>query len=193
MALRAPIHFFEPPDYLSLERSAAFKSEYIDGEIVAMSGGSFAHNLIAANIAGELRAQLRQGSCMVTSSDQRVKTPKGGLYTYPDVTVICCEPVFEDAAQDTVTNPTVIVEVLSPSTEAYDRGEKFARYRLIPSLREYVLVSQDQPRVEWYTRGASGWLLQDTGGMDGSIDLAALGCTLALAEVYAKVAFGGEP
>ena len=103
------------------------------------------------------------------------------------------EPVFEDAAQDTLTNPTVIVEVLSPSTEDYDRSETFARYRLIPSMRKYVLVSQDQPRVEWYTRGAAGWLLHEAGGMDGSVDLVALGCTLALAEVYAKVAFGGEP
>jgi Uma2 family endonuclease len=193
MALRSPIDHYAPEEYLALERAAEFKSEYIDGEIVAMTGGSRAHSLIAGNVLGELRSALREQPCEVHGSDLRVTVEVAALYTYPDVTVICGEPVFEDEAEDTVMNPVVIVEVLSPSTEAYDRGKKFARFRLLPSLRAYILVSQDQPRVEWYTLGEDGWLLHEANGLDGTIQLTALNATLALAEIYAKVRFDVEP
>jgi len=189
MAIPSPLRPYSPADYLALERSAESKSEYIDGVIVAMAGASHEHSLIAANLIGELRTALRRQPCEVHGSDLRVSVLTGALYTYPDVTVVCGEPTFEDAAADTLTNPTVIVEVLSPTTEAYDRGEKFARYRRLPSLRTYILVSQDRPRVEWYTRGESGWLLHEAIGLDGAVELAALDCMLALAEIYAKVPF----
>jgi Uma2 family endonuclease len=191
MALRSPIDPYAPEEYLALERAAEFKSEYIDGEIVAMMGGSRAHSLIGSNVLSALHAALREQPCEVHGSDLRVTVADAALYTYPDVTVICGEPVFEDEADDTLMNPVVIVEVLSASTEAYDRGKKFARYRLLPSLRAYVLVSQDQPRVEWYTLSEDGWLLHEANGMDGTVEIAALGSTLALAEIYAKVSFKG--
>lgn len=184
---RSAVPLISPAEYLALERSALDRSEFIDGAIVAMAGASRAHSLIAANLIGELRAALRQHPCEVHGSDLRVSVPGGALYTYPDVTVICGEPTFEDAAADTLTNPTVIVEVLSPSTEAYDRGEKFARYRRLASLRTYVLVSQDRLRVEWYERGDSGWLLNEAAGADGVVELAAIRCKVNLAEVYARV------
>lgn len=193
MALQAPSHYYTPDEYLALERAADYKSEYIDGEIFAMSGGSRRHSLIAGNLIRELGNLLRHRPCEVHPSDLRVNVDEADLYTYPDVTVICGDPEFADAENDTLMNPAVIVEVLSPTTEAYDRGEKFARYRLLPSLRVYMLVSQDRPRVEWYTRGPDGWLLHDADGLDATVELTDPGCTLALAEVYAKVSFGAEP
>ena len=192
MAIPSPLHPYSPAEYLALERSATARSEYIDGVIVAMAGASHEHSLIASNLIGELRTALRREPREVHGSDLRVSVPIAALYTYPDATVVCGEPAFEDNAADTLTNPTVITEVLSPATEAYDRGEKFARYRTLPSLRTYILVSQDRLRVEWYTRGESGWLLHEASGPDGSVELAALGCTLALAEVYAKLTFTPE-
>ncbi len=129
-----------PAEYLAWERAAPDKHEFLGGEIFAMAGASFAHNKIVGNIVGELRDALRDRPCDVTPSDLRVKIPAVGLYTYPDAVVVCGEPQFEDDKLDTLLNPTVIVEVLSDSTEAYDRGKKFRYYRTIPSLRDYVLV-----------------------------------------------------
>ncbi len=193
MALQSPSHYYTPEEYLALERAADYKSEYIDGEIFAMSGGSRRHSLVATNVASELRAALRDLPCEVHGSDLRVNVDEADLYTYPDVTVICGDPEFADAENDTLVNPAVIVEVLSPRTEAYDRGAKFARYRLLPSLRVYMLVAQDRPRVEWYTRGPDGWLLHDADSLDATVELTEPACTLTLAEVYAKVSFGAEP
>ena len=145
-----PKPLLTPEEYLARERRAETKSEYLRGEVFAMAGASRAHNLIASNAAGELRQQLRDRPCEVYPSDMRVKVSPSGLYTYPDVTVVCGEPQFEDAEVDTLLNPKVLVEVLSPSTADYDRGGKFTHYRRLPSLQEYVLISQDRPLVEHY-------------------------------------------
>jgi Uma2 family endonuclease len=130
-----------PEEYLARERQVDTKSEFYDGELFAKAGASRSHNLIVGNVTGELRAQLRGRPCEVYPADMRVKVSETGLYAYPDVVVVCGEPRFEDEHLDTLLNPTVIVDVLSPSTEAYDRGEKFAQYRKLASLREYVLIA----------------------------------------------------
>jgi len=178
-------------EYLAIERSAETKSEYLDGEMFAMTGGSFLHNLIVGNLVGELRQQLKGRSCTVVPSDLRVHIPATGLYTYPDLAVVCGEPRLEDDQElDTLLNPTLIVEVLSPTTEAYDRGKKFEHYGSIDSLAEYVLVSQAAPRVEQLVRQEGGhWLFTGTSGLDGKVVLSSIRCELALAEVYHKVSF----
>lgn len=178
-------------EYLEAERRAETKSEYLDGEVVAMTGASFRHNVIVANLIGELRQQLKGRPCIVAPGDLRVHIPATGLYTYPDVIAICGEPRFEDRELDTLLNPTLILEILSPTTEAYDRGKKFEHYQTIESLAEYVLVSQESPRVEQYIRQDGGrWLFSATSGLDNRLILASIGCELELAEVYDKVPFG---
>ncbi len=148
--------------YLALERQAETKSEYSRGEMFAMAGASREHNLIAGNVNRELGEQLRERECEVYQADMRVKIGPTGLYTYPDVTVVCGEPEFEDAEVDTLLNPKVLVKVLPPSTADYDCGGKFTHYRRLPSLQQYVLISQDRPLVEHYVRqGKDEWLLTD--------------------------------
>src|SRR3989442_7543846 len=148
-----------PGQYLTLDRRAEFRSEYVDGDMVAMSGGSREHNLIVTNLVRELSFQLKGRPCEVYPSNMRVKVSATGLYTYPDVVVVCGEPKFEDENVDTLINPTLIAEVLSDSTEAYDRGAKFGHYRKVDSLTEYLLVAQKEPRIEQYVRQAAGpWL-----------------------------------
>ena len=177
-------------DYLALERHGEGKHEYLDGERVAMVGASFRHNLIQTRVMASLYQQLRGRPCEVTPSDLRVAIGALGVYTYPDITVVCGEPQFEDAEQDTLLNPTLLVEILSPSTESYDRGEKFERYRLIPSFREYLLIAQDRPLVEHYLRQPDNrWLLATFEQLDDVIALDSIGCTLALADVYAGIRF----
>lgn len=177
-----------PAEYLAWERAAPEKHELHDGEIFAMTGASFAHNKIVGNVVRELGNALRDRPCDVTPSDLRVKIPAAGLYTYPDALVVCGEPQFEDAARDTLLNPTVIVEVLSDSTEAYDRGKKFRYYRSIPSLREYVLVAQDLPSVERHVCGEGGvWSLVQDLGAGGRLVLSSIGCEIAVDELYLKV------
>ncbi len=139
-------------DYLTLERSASYKSEFRDGQIYAMTGASRKHNLVSGNIYRELSMQLKKRSCEAYINDMRVKATEALSYYYPDVAVVCGTPQFEDAQVDTLLNPTLLIEVLTPSTEAYDRGKKFAHYRKIASLREYLLVAQDQPNIERYVR-----------------------------------------
>ena len=134
-------------EYLALERRGEGKHEYLAGELVAMAGASFRHNLIQTRVVASLYQQLRGRPCEVAPSDLRVAIGALGVYTYPDVTVVCGEPQFEDAEQDTLLNPTLLVEILSPSTESYDRGRKFEHYRLIPTFRECLLVAQDRPLV----------------------------------------------
>lgn len=181
---------YTPEEYLTLERKAEYKSQYYDGKIFAMAGASRRHNLIAVNIASEMRARLRGRPCEVYGSDMRVKVSPTGLYTYPDVVVVCGEPRFEDDHEDTLLNPTLIVEVLSPSTEDYDRGRKFAHYRQIGSLAEYVLVAQEKHHVERFRRQETGeWLLWETDRPDDTVSLASIGSELALVEVYDKVEF----
>lgn len=183
-----PQHYYSPTEYLALERKAERKSEYLSGEIFAMSGASERHNLIAGNVFAALHAQLRGRPCRVYVSDMRVKVSPTGLYTYPDVVALCGEPVFDDEQKDTLLNPTVIIEVLSPSTEAYDRGDKFAHYRRLGSLAEYVLISQEKFRVELYVRQPDNqWLLSEAGDLQDTVRLPSAACELVLAEVYENV------
>ena len=180
-----PTTFITPEQYLEIERRAEFKSEYFQGEMFAMSGGRQAHNRLAFNFSVEVGSQLRGGPCRGYNSDMRVHIPATGLYTYPDVVVACGQPQFLDAVQDTLLNPTLIVEVLSPSTEAYNRGRKFEHYRSLDSLREYLLISSERISVDLFTRQADGkWLLSSADRMDASLDLQSIGATLALAGLY---------
>lgn len=175
-------------EYLAIERESEVRSEYLDGEIFAMSGASREHNLIATNVVGTLHPQIKRQGCEQYASDMRVRIPESGLYTYPDVVVVCGEPRFEDDVRDTLLNPVMIVEVLSPSTEDYDRGRKFAHYRGIPSLQIYLLIAQDKVHVELSTRQADGrWLLWESDDAGVVLELPAIGATLPLAEVYDRV------
>lgn len=177
-----------PEDYLALERSADFKSEYFNGEIFAMTGASESHNLIVINTIRELSIQLKKRPCKVYANDMRVKVDPTGLYTYPDVVVTCGKAQFDDTHLDTLLNPVLIVEVLSDSTEAYDRGRKFEHYRKLDSLIEYVLIAQNRPHIESYRRQADQqWLLRECSELDGTLRLPSIDCDLALAEVYDKV------
>ncbi len=178
--------------YLAAERKAAYKSEFVNGHVYAMAGASRAHNQITFNIARELGAQLRGRPCTAYVSDLRVKVTATGLYTYPDVVALCGEGLFEDSALDTLLNPQLIVEVLSESTEAYDRGEKFAHYRRLPTLSDYVLIAQNKVRVEHYVRQGRQWILAEADGWDDTIELTSIGCRLALCDLYDKVSFSEE-
>jgi Uma2 family endonuclease len=180
-----------PEEYLALERKAETRSEYLDGDMVAMSGGTREHNLIVGNIVRELGIQLKGRPCEVYPSDMRVKVSASGLYTYPDVTVVCGDPQFEDSRRDTLLNAVVIVEVLSESTESHDRGAKFAHYRKDPSVIEYVLVSQRDYNIEQYARQSSGpWLRSEVRGLTGKLDLPSIQCSIELAEIYARIEIG---
>ena len=191
MSLR-PKPYLSPEDYLALERSAEFKSEYFDGEIFAMTGASESHNLIVINTIRELSIQLKKRPCKVYANDMRVRVSPTGLFTYPDVMVVCGQAQFDDSHLDTLLNPTLIVEVLSDSTEAYDRGRKFEHYRKLESLAEYVLITQHRPHVESYRRQPDQrWVLAESDGLDSSLPLDAIDCELALAEIYDKVEFSG--
>ncbi|HKP52795.1 MAG TPA: Uma2 family endonuclease [Chloroflexia bacterium] len=202
--------YYTPEEYLELERKAEYKSEYFNGRIYplhrteleeservngqayAMSGASRAHNLITLNIGREVSSQLKGRPCETYVNDMRVKVSPSGLYTYPDVVAVWGEPQLEDRQIDTLVNPTVIIEVLSPSTEAHDRGEKFAQYRKLESLVEYVLVAQDKVRVEHYVRqGDEGthWVLTEISGQDGTLQLGSIGCAISLSDIYDKVSF----
>ena len=177
-----------PQEYLVLERKSQIRSEYLDGDMVAMSGGSREHNLIVTNIVGELRAQLKGRAGEVYPSNMRVKISPTGLYTYPDVVAVCGEPQFEDSNVDTLMNPAVVMEVLSDSTESYDRGLKFGHYRKIESLVEYLLVAQDEYRIEQFVRQSEGpWLRSQISGLKGKIELPAIQCSLDMSEIYDKV------
>lgn len=173
-----------------MERKAEIKSEFLDGEMFAMSGVSREHSTIVINITAELYNQLIDHACELHGPDMRVKVAPTGLYTYPDVVVVCSEPEFEDTHLDTLINPHLIIEVLSHSTESYDRGKKFAHYRTIQSLREYVLVAQTECRIERFIRQGDGnWLYTEFTDPDGSIELTSIACRLSLSRVYHKVDF----
>ena len=181
--------FLTPQQYLERERAAEYKSEYYAGEVFAMAGASFAHVTIVTNLVVELGSRLKQKPCTVYSTDLRLATSPSGLYTYPDVMVICHKPAFIDAYPDTVTNPTVVIEVLSDSTKNYDRGQKFESYRAIPSLREYVTVSQDKIHLEIHTRQPDDtWLLRDVRD-SGLVKLQSIGIELQLSDIYERVEF----
>ena len=179
-----------PAEYLARERKAEFKSEFYRGEVFAMAGGSPTRSLIAANFAGETRQFLKDKPCVVYNSDLRVKVQATGLYTYPDVSIVCGDLEYDDDQKDTVVNPTVIVEVLSDSTENYDRGRKSHHYRQIPSLQEIVLIAQDQIHVERFVRQSEGgWLLLEEKDPSGTFELSSLGISIAMSELYRNVTF----
>lgn len=180
---------YTPEQYLDLERRADCKSEYVNGHISAMSGASRQHNLIAGNIYREMSLQLKDRPGEAYINDMRVKVSQTGLYTYPDVVAVCADICFDDTQNDTLLNLAVIVEVLSASTEAYDRGEKFAHYRRLESLQEYLLVAQDKVRIEYYRRQGEQWVLSEFSTLTDQVHLASIGCDLALREIYDKVQF----
>jgi Uma2 family endonuclease len=180
--------FLTPEQYLEIERRADFKSEYYLGEMFAMAGAADPHNLIATNLTRELSLQLRKRPCFTYSHDMRVCVSASRLYTYPDVFVVCGERRFLDDRHDNLLNPTLIVEVLSPSTERYDRGKKFEHYRSIGSLRDYLMVSSDAINFDLFTRQPDGrWLLTISSSLEDVIEIKSIDCRLALADIYEKV------
>ncbi|MDQ7781808.1 MAG: Uma2 family endonuclease [Desulfomonilaceae bacterium] len=189
MSLISPQPHYTAEEYLALERKAEYKSEFVNGMIVALAGASRSHSTIVFNLACVLGPQLVGRQCEAYVSDMRVRVTSTGLYTYPDLVAVCGEALFDDEHADTLLNPTVIVEVLSPSTEAYDRGEKFAHYRRLESLQEYVLVSQDKVRIESFVRKGAQWLLSEASDLDDTVRLESIGCDLVLRDVYDKVRF----
>lgn len=188
MMTAKPKHNYSIEEYLAIERTGPLKHEFYRGEIFALAGSSEAHNLILTNILMSLGMQLRKRPCKVYPSDMRLKISKTGLYTYPDISIVCEPPQFDDSKQDTLLNPIIVIEILSPSTERYDRGKKFQNYRTITTLQEYVLVSQDDYHIERYTNHHQGnWLLTTYDGRDTTVPLKTINCTLLLDDVYDKV------
>lgn len=182
-----PQYCFE--DYLAVERALTDgKNEYVAGEVFAMSGGSYEHSLIAANLTSALSQQLKSGPCTVLTSDMRIRVAAADACFYPDLSVLCGEPIFHDDRRDVLTNPVLIAEVLSASTESYDRGGKFAHYRRLPSLRHYLLVAQDRVAVELFTRQPDDrWLFEAQTERDAIIALQTPDCRLSLREIYDRV------
>ena len=176
--------YLTPEEYIAAERKATLKSEYLSGEIVAMSGASDTHNLITMNTATALYNQLADRGCRIYASDMRVGISAGVSYFYPDIAVTCDKPRFEDDVFDTLINPQVIIEVLSDSTEAYDRGEKSIRYRQLESLQEYILISQDQVLVEHYRRQGKQWILSEFSALEDVLPLTSIEAELSLNQIY---------
>jgi len=189
--------YYTIEQYLNHEREADERSEYIDGEIYAMAGESGAHGDISMNLAGILQSQLRGTNCRGRIKDTKVRSGAlkehfgKGMISYPDLVIICGEPEYHDKHQDIVLNPTVIIEVLSDSTAEFDRGVKFMRYRNFnPTLSDYILVWQDEPHIEHYTRQASGdWLLREYDGLDKSFRIDSINCLLSMADVYDRIEY----
>ena len=175
-------------EHLEFERGSDEKHEYLNGQIFAMSGAKRNHNKIVANLSGLLWQDLKDKDCEFYPNDMRVFVPKTGLYTYPHLVVVSGEPKFQDAVPDILLNPVLLMDVLSESTEGYDRGRKFQHYRSIESLKEYVLVSQDEARIEKYIKQGDGfWVLSEAVGLDSEINLDSIECDLRLSEIFAKV------
>lgn len=187
-----PKTFLTPEEYLEIERKAEFKSEYLNGEMFAIAGAKEAHNLVVMNVSAGLHQQVRLRPCRVYLNDMRVRVPSTGFYTYPDVIALCGEPLFLDEQRDTLLNPGLIVEVLSPSTEAYDRGRKFEHYKSLESLREYLLIASDRMHADLYTRQPDGrWMLTSADKPEDSLALESVDARLVLADVYEKVELSG--
>ncbi|OQY56844.1 MAG: hypothetical protein B6245_17820 [Desulfobacteraceae bacterium 4572_88] len=181
------IGFISEEEYLAQERVSEGKYEYYEGEVFAMAGASRKHNLIVTNVISELRSQLKKKPCRVYPSDMRLKTEATGLYTYPDVMVVCGKELFGDENMDTLLNPDVIIEVLSDSTESYDRGDKFRNYRTLKSLNTYLMISQNSRRMEMYTVNRDGsWTLTEADDDRPLMILESIGCDLKLDEIYDK-------
>lgn len=180
-------------DYLDFERKSEIKHEYFEGEIFAMSGAKRNHNKIVGNLSGLLWQHLKGKDFEAYLNKMRVFVPQTKLYTYPDLVVCCGKPQFQDDVFDTLLNPVLLIEVLSDSTESYDRGKKFQHYRSIESLQEYVLVTQDEARIEKYVRHGDGfWLLSEAVGLNSEIEFSSIECRIALSEVYDKINFTEE-
>lgn len=182
-----------PAEYLAIEVASERRHEFYAGEMFAMGGGSYWHNLVKDNLAHSIRNCLADRRCTVLTSDQRVKVDATGLYTYPDVVVFCGQPVFEDDVHYSATNPLVLAEVLSDSTERYDRGVKFGHYRRLPSVEEYLLLTQDRISVERYRRQSTAdggaWILTAVTDPAGAVEIESLGISVPVAEIYADVDF----
>jgi Uma2 family endonuclease len=180
--------YYAEDEYLALEREAEYRSEYFAGRVYAMAGGSREHSAITVNVTVVIGSQLRGKPCQAFSNDMKVRA--GRLYAYPDLSVVCGEPTFRDARRDVLLNPVVLFEVLSPSTEAFDRGKKLAQYQQIPSLKDYVMIAQDEPRIDHYERRSDNeWRVSIIVGMGANVHLDSIDCTLPLSEVYDKVEF----
>ena len=184
-----PKSFISEEKYLELDRAAEHKSEYYDGEMFAMAGAGMAHNQIVFNTSIAIGIQLRGKSCQGLPSDMRVRIGAAARYSYPDITVVCGKPQVLDNRKDILLNPTVVIEVLSPSTADFDRSFKFVAYTAIPSLRQYVLIATDRASIEVFTRQPDGLWSPPVKAtqLDGSIELESVGCCLALADVYDRV------
>ncbi len=192
MAIVKSVRKHTVEEYYDLEEKEVYKSEFYDGEIFAMAGGSPEHSLIAANLLGELRQRLKGKTCTPYDSNLRIKIPTTGLVTYPDASIFCKKLEFDpkDKRQQTAINPTIVFEVLSKSTESYDRGKKAENYRQLDSLNAYVLVSQTSPHIEIYERHGDGfWFLTEAKGLDQELAIKCLGLKLPLAEVYDRMKF----
>lgn len=202
MALPKPKPRTSVDEYLALERAAFERHLYLDGEVFAMAGESPAHADISSNLLALIGTQLRGTPCRARTKDTKVRSGLAplsghgtrGMFCYPDIVVLCGEPEYHDAHKDIVINPRMIIEVLSPSTEAFDRGEKFTRLQLCnPTLTDYVLVAQDQPQIEHYHRATDGeWTYRLHRGLDATVKLPSIGCTLKLAEVFERVTFADD-
>ncbi|RKZ76019.1 MAG: Uma2 family endonuclease [Candidatus Parabeggiatoa sp. nov. 1] len=193
MPSQPQLSFITPEEYLRVERKADSPSEYFDGEIFAMAGASKEHNLIVGNAFAELHGQIKKRPCHIYSNDMRVKVSLTGLYTYPDIVAVCGKEQFDDKQKDTLLNPTLIIEVLSDSTEAYDRGEKFKQYRQLDSLMEYVLIAQHKHSVEHYVRQSGNqWVFSETDDLQDIMQLSAINCHLTLSDIYDKVEINAQ-
>ncbi len=184
-----PVPYVSPEEYLEAERLASFKSEYVSGQVWAMSGASRAHNTIASNLIIAIGTAIRGTGCQVFGSDMRVLVTESNTYAYPDITVVCGEQQYSDTLADTLTNPTVLIKILSPSTAQYDRTVKFIKYRRLPSLREYVLVHQDARRIDYFARFQDIWIDGEQRGEAAALELSSLNVTLPLADIYENVLF----
>ena len=183
-----PITAMSVEEYLEFERASETKHEYYGGEVLAMAGASYDHNLIVMNTGATLHSQLRGKPCRVLPSDLRIFVPAADIFAYPDLTVVCGRPSFGPGTPDTLLNPKVIIEVPSPSTESHDRGKKFQHYRTIGSLDEYVLITQGTPRIEHFVRQANDlWLFSEAIGSEATLHLPTIDCALTLADVYQEV------
>jgi Uma2 family endonuclease len=184
--------FMTAEEYLALDRAAELRSEFLDGEIIAMSGGSVRHSRLQMNLGFQIRTALKGTDCEAFSSDLRVRV-SSRMYTYPDLSVVYGKLMLADGRQDVLLNPTVVLEVLSPSTEYYDHGVKFQRYREVESLQDYILVDQDQIRIEQFTRGdANTWTLRDYLRAEDVLRIASIGVSLPLAAIYERIEFPAE-
>ena len=193
MSLQRALAVFTPEDYLDLERQSEIRHEFLDGTVYAMAGESLAHSAICFNLNVAVGLQLRGTNCRGLSPNMKVRAGAAGLYAYPDLAVVCGQALFHGKHRDVLPNPTVIFEVLSRSTQTYDRGEKFERYKSMETLRDYVLVPQDRPRLEHFSRQPEGtWSHAELDGTDAALTLDSINCRLSLAEVYDRIDFAAE-